>query len=89
MPVGASTVDCGTFPAGATITVQLGGGDDQIFARDGEADSVDCGGGADRAEVDAADVVAGCASVDRPATAGTTDRSPKPSHNDPTFGVGA
>jgi Ca2+-binding RTX toxin-like protein len=38
---------------------------DQIFARDGELDTVDCGGGADRAQVDGLDVVAFCTSVDR------------------------
>jgi Ca2+-binding RTX toxin-like protein len=38
---------------------------DTIFARDGERDSVDCGGGADTAQVDQLDVVAFCASVDR------------------------
>jgi len=38
---------------------------DQLFARDGERDSVDCGGGADSAQVDQLDVVAFCASVDR------------------------
>jgi Ca2+-binding RTX toxin-like protein len=38
---------------------------DQLFARDGERDSVDCGDGADTAHVDQLDVVAFCASVDR------------------------
>jgi Ca2+-binding RTX toxin-like protein len=38
---------------------------DQLFARDGEQDTVDCGGGADRAQVDSVDIVAFCASVDR------------------------
>jgi Ca2+-binding RTX toxin-like protein len=38
---------------------------DQLFARDGETDSVDCGGGADTAQVDQLDVVAFCAAVDR------------------------
>jgi Ca2+-binding RTX toxin-like protein len=38
---------------------------DMLFARDGERDSVDCGGGADSAVVDQLDVVAFCASVDR------------------------
>jgi Ca2+-binding RTX toxin-like protein len=38
---------------------------DQLFARDGERDSVDCGGGADTAQVDQLDVVAFCAAVDR------------------------
>jgi Ca2+-binding RTX toxin-like protein len=40
---------------------------DTLLARDGERDTVDCGGGADSAQVDAVDVVAFCASVDRAA----------------------
>ena len=40
---------------------------DQLFARDGERDVVDCGGGADSAQVDSFDVVAFCSVVDRPA----------------------
>ncbi|MCW3013826.1 MAG: Hemolysin-type calcium-binding region [Solirubrobacterales bacterium] len=43
---------------------------DQLFARDGEKDAVDCGGGADSAQVDFDDVVAFCASVDRSAASG-------------------
>jgi Ca2+-binding RTX toxin-like protein len=38
---------------------------DTLFARDGEKDAVDCGGGADSASVDQLDVVSDCASVDR------------------------
>jgi Ca2+-binding RTX toxin-like protein len=38
---------------------------DTILARDGEKDAVDCGSGADSAQVDFVDVVAFCASVDR------------------------
>ena len=38
---------------------------DQLLARDGERDTVDCGGGADSAQVDGLDIVAFCASVDR------------------------
>ena len=38
---------------------------DQLFARDGERDVVDCGGGADSAQVDQLDVVAFCTVVDR------------------------
>lgn len=38
---------------------------DQLFARDGERDVVDCGGGADSAQVDGLDVVAFCLTVDR------------------------
>ena len=39
-------------------------GDDTILARDGEADTVDCGVGTDRAIVDAADVVSNCETVE-------------------------
>jgi Ca2+-binding RTX toxin-like protein len=45
---------------------------DTLLARDGERDTVDCGGGADTAQVDAVDVVAFCASVDRAAAPATT-----------------
>ena len=38
---------------------------DTLRARDGEQDAVDCGGGADTAQVDQLDVVAFCAQVDR------------------------
>ena len=41
-------------------------GADQIRARDGNAEQIDCGIGPDTAQVDASDVVAGCESVDRP-----------------------
>jgi hypothetical protein len=40
---------------------------DQLFARDGERDVVDCGGGADQAQVDSLDIVAFCSNVDRSA----------------------
>ena len=49
---------------------------DQLFARDGERDVVDCGGGADTAQVDALDVVAFCSVVDRPGQVGPPPRSP-------------
>ena len=38
---------------------------DTLFARDGERDVVDCGAGADTAQVDQLDVVAFCSNVDR------------------------
>jgi Ca2+-binding RTX toxin-like protein len=47
-------------------------GNDVILARDGEGDSVDCGGGADRAEVDGLDVTSGCEAVDKPVVVGPT-----------------
>ena len=69
-----STVDAGsgadTVWGGAGNDVLRGGteadelrggaGDDRIDARDGFADTVDCGPGDDRAVVDASDVVSGC-----------------------------
>jgi hemolysin type calcium-binding protein len=42
-----------------------GPGSDVIFARDGEADSIDCGSGRDVAFVDQSDVVRGCEVVSR------------------------
>ena len=39
-------------------------GNDTIYARDGEKDSIDCGVGEDKAVVDAIDVVSGCETVD-------------------------
>jgi hypothetical protein len=42
---------------------------DTLFARDGERDVVDCGAGADTAQVDQLDVVAFCSNVDREAVA--------------------
>lgn len=49
-------------------------GNDQMFARDGEADAVNCGSGADTAQVDAVDTVGSdgfqlCETVDRAAAA--------------------
>jgi len=49
----------------ASCTFLCSFGADTLFARDGEQDSVDCGGGADTAQVDQLDVVASCAAVDR------------------------
>ncbi len=49
---------------------------DQLFARDGERDIVDCGGGADTAQVDALDVVAFCSVVDRQAAPGAPGAGP-------------
>ena len=43
-----------------------GDGDDLVNARDGVADRVDCGAGADTVVADAVDVVAGCESVQLP-----------------------
>lgn len=59
------------------------GGNDQIFARDGEADAVNCGAGADTAQVDAVDTVGQdgfqlCETVDRPAPAPGPTPGPAP-----------
>jgi hypothetical protein len=52
-------------------------GDDVIDARDGGFDEVDCGEGADRAIVDAADGVAGCETVELPVGEGAAT-APEP-----------
>ncbi len=46
-------------------------GNDTIYARDGEADSISCGVGTDRAIVDAIDTVAACETVETGSTGGT------------------
>jgi len=52
--------------AGGADTVLGGEGDDTISARDGAADTIDCGVGNDTATVDALDTVSGCETVLRP-----------------------
>jgi Ca2+-binding RTX toxin-like protein len=54
------------------------GDPDKLFARDGAQDSVDCGGGADTAQVDPADVVAFCSVVDVGTVSGPHDPPPPP-----------
>ena len=46
------------------LTCSIHSGNDTIDARDGEADSIDCGLGTDRLRADAADVHANCEEVD-------------------------
>ncbi len=58
---GNDTVDGG----GANDMLSGGGGSDTIRARDGYADFVNCGEGADTAEVDTLDTVQECETVDR------------------------
>ncbi len=58
-------------------------GNDVINARDGEADTIDCGVGTDRAVVDAIDVVANCESVD------TAGAAPGPGGSDAPAGAGS
>ena len=50
--------------------IDAGAGDDDVRVRDGLADSVRCGDGADRVDADGFDTVAGdCEAVARTATA--------------------
>jgi Ca2+-binding RTX toxin-like protein len=46
-------------------TISGGSGNDTIQARDGEADTIDCGSGKDTAVVDAIDIAKGCETVRR------------------------
>jgi hypothetical protein len=67
---GADLVDGGTgsdqiYGDIASCSVFCNFDPDQLFARDGERDTVDCGGGADSAQVDQLDIVAFCTVVDR------------------------
>ena len=56
--------DATAAPA-ATTRCTIPFGNDVINARDGEADTIDCGVGTDRAVVDAIDVVANCETVEQ------------------------
>jgi RTX calcium-binding nonapeptide repeat (4 copies) len=72
-----------TIDAGAGDDVLLGGagedhlfggdGADRIEARDGIADAIDCGAGADGAVVDQSDSTVGCEAVERQATVAPAD----------------
>ncbi|HEX5620470.1 MAG TPA: MopE-related protein [Solirubrobacteraceae bacterium] len=67
---GNSTLDGGDgndeLRGGGGVDTFLGGpGDDTILARDGLAETVDCGPGGGTATVDTTDVVSNCARVDR------------------------
>jgi Ca2+-binding RTX toxin-like protein len=57
----ATSASCGWF----SYTCKIPFGNDVVNARDGEADTIDCGVGEDRAIVDAIDVVANCETVDK------------------------
>jgi Ca2+-binding RTX toxin-like protein len=58
---------------GPNQSCKLPFGNDVIFARDGEVDTIDCGIGEDRAVVDTNDVVAAnCEKVEKPAESETT-----------------
>ncbi|HEX8207556.1 MAG TPA: hypothetical protein VF587_15950, partial [Solirubrobacteraceae bacterium] len=51
-------------------TIDAGNGDDELRVRDGAVDSAGCGAGADRAQVEDADRLSDCETVDRAATVG-------------------
>ena len=57
--------------------VELGAGDDTVYAADGADQVIDCGPGVDRADADAADRLTGCEHVLHPYTGGPwTESSP-------------
>ena len=58
--------NCGGYGQSCTLPT----GNDTIDARDGAADTIDCGPGQDKAVVDAADTVANCETVDKPGGSG-------------------
>ena len=73
----ATSASCGWY----SYTCKIPFGNDVVNARDGEADTIDCGVGEDRATVDKIDVVSGCETVDvagggsgPEAPAGNTDK---------------
>lgn len=71
----ATSASCGWY----SYTCKIPFGNDVVNARDGEADTIDCGVGEDRAVVDAIDVVANCEAVDK---AGATGGPGAPAGND-------
>lgn len=69
---GNDTLDGGAGPDSFVGDSPIGVGNDTILARDGTAESIDCGPGTDTATIDAADTVPAdafsrCETVDRPA----------------------
>lgn len=58
---------------GATSAINR---NDKILARDGERDTIDCGGGYDLAEIDLLDAATNCSNLDRPGSGGVTVPSP-------------
>lgn len=50
-------------PGGGADIVDAGGSDDLVFARDAEADRIECGAGTDRIDADPLDVTSGCESA--------------------------
>jgi len=63
---GGSAADVLGGGPGPSILLAMAG-DDQVQARDGAIDQVDCGAGTDTAVLDAADVATACESAQRPA----------------------
>jgi Ca2+-binding RTX toxin-like protein len=57
----ATSASCGWY----SYTCKIPFGNDVVNARDGEADTIDCGVGEDRAVVDAIDIVTNCETVDK------------------------
>ena len=56
----ATAASCGWY----SYTCKIPFGNDVIYARDGEQDTIDCGVGEDRAVVDTIDIVSNCETVD-------------------------
>lgn len=61
---GQDTILADATSAGCWYSCKIPFGNDVVNARDGEADTIDCGVGEDRAIVDKIDVVANCETVD-------------------------
>ena len=77
----ATSASCGWY----AYTCKIPYGNDVIYARDGEQDTIDCGVGEDKAVVDKIDIVSNCETVDAagatpapaPGTAGGATGGPK------------
>ena len=70
----ATSASCGWF----SYTCKIPFGNDVVNARDGEADTVDCGVGTDTAMVDAIDTVANCENVNNAGPPGPPARTARP-----------
>src|SRR3954453_11039490 len=65
----ATSASCGWY----SYTCKIPFGNDVVYARDGEADTIDCGVGEDRAIIDAIDIATNCEQVDRAGAASGPD----------------